>query len=71
MGKYNVRVSSISLSGIFSGQNDNFVTNYSKKVPPCKMANENDIVGTSIFLSSDSSSYETVQNVIVDGEFTL
>lgn len=70
-GKYNIRVNTISPGGIFSGQNENFVTNYSKKVPLGKMASGNDIVGTSIFLSSDASSYITGQNLIVDGGFTL
>ena len=70
-GEYNIRVNSISPGGIFSGQNEEFVKNYSSKVPLGRMAREEDIIGTAVFLCSDASSYITGQNIIIDGGFTL
>ncbi len=70
-GEFNIRVNSISPGGIESGQNKNFVNNYSSKTALRKMAKTKDIIGTAIFLSSDASSYITGQNIIVDGGFTL
>ena len=66
-GKDNVRVNSISPGGILSGQNDRFINNYSKRVPMKRMANADEMVGTSIFLASDASSYITGQNIYIDG----
>ena len=70
-GEYNIRVNSISPGGIFSGQNQEFVKNYSSRVPLGRMAKEEDIIGTAVFLCSDASSYITGQNIIIDGGFTL
>ena len=70
-GEYNIRVNSISPGGIFSGQNQEFVKNYSSKVPLGRMAKEEDIIGAAVFLCSDASSYITGQNIIIDGGFTL
>jgi NAD(P)-dependent dehydrogenase (short-subunit alcohol dehydrogenase family) len=63
----NVRVNTISPGGVFSGQNKNFVDNYSKRVPMNRMANKEEIVGAIIYLASDASSYVTGQNLYIDG----
>ena len=70
-GEYNIRVNSISPGEIFIGQNQEFVKNYSSKVPLGRMAKEEDIIGAAVFLCSDSSSYITGQNIIIDGSFTI
>ena len=70
-GEFNIRVNSISPGGIESGQNENFVSNYSSKTSLKRMATTKDIIGVAIFLSSDASSYITGQNIVVDGGFTL
>jgi NAD(P)-dependent dehydrogenase (short-subunit alcohol dehydrogenase family) len=63
----NTRVNCVSPGGIFRNQNELFVTRYEKKTPLGRMATENDICGAIAFLASDSSSYITGQNIIVDG----
>ena len=70
-GENNIRVNSISPGGVYSGQNDTFVSKYSSKVPLGRMTKEKDILGLAIFLASDASSYITGQNIIIDGGFTL
>lgn len=70
-GEYNIRVNAISPGGIFSGQNRNFIDNYSKNVPLGRMASENDILGSAVFLASDESEYITGQNIIIDGGLSL
>jgi NAD(P)-dependent dehydrogenase (short-subunit alcohol dehydrogenase family) len=70
-GEYNIRVNAISPGGIYSGQNRNFFENYSKNVPLGRMASENDILGSAVFLASDESEYITGQNIIIDGGLSL
>lgn len=69
-GEFGIRVNSISPGGIFSGQNQAFVDNYTGKVPLKRMANTNDISSTVLFLLSNASCYITGQNIVVDGGFT-
>ena len=47
-----------------------FVKKYSNKVPMARMANVDDIIGSIVFLASDSSKYITGQNLTIDGGFT-
>ena len=69
-GAYNVRVNSLTPGGVYSGQNETFVKNYSAKVPLNRMANPQDIVNAAQFLASDKAAYITGQNLIVDGGWT-
>jgi NAD(P)-dependent dehydrogenase (short-subunit alcohol dehydrogenase family) len=63
-----VRVNSISPGGVFRGQDSEFVKKYEKRTSLNRMANEDDIVGSIIFLCSKKmSSYITGQNIVVDG----
>ena len=55
---------------IFNNQDSNFVDKYSKKVPMNRMGNENELLSSFEYLISDSSSYVTGQNIVVDGGFT-
>ncbi len=72
LGKYNIRVNSISPGGVFDGQPKSFVKKYSEKVILGKrMANTDDLTGVLIFLLSEASRYITGQNIVVDGGFTL
>ena len=62
-----VRVNSISPGGIESGQNSQFISKYSQKVPMNRMGRSEEIVGAVLFLASDASSYVTGHNLVIDG----
>ena len=70
LGEYNIRANSISPGGILSEQNNEFIKNYSKKVPLNRMGMINEIVDSILFLSSEKANYITGQNLIVDGGYT-
>lgn len=62
-----VRVNTVSPGGIYSGQNEVFVKNYSNRVPLGRMAKAEEIAAGVLFLASDASSYITGQNIHIDG----
>jgi len=71
-GNKNIRVNCISPGGIEKiGENNTFVKKYSKKVPLGRKAKVDDITGAVLYLLSDSSSYVTGQNLVVDGGYTI
>lgn len=70
-GKYNIRINCVSPGGIFNNQNKNFIKRYESKVPLKKMAKVEQVSPAIIFLLSDSASYITGHNLIVDGGWTI
>lgn len=69
-GKYGVRVNCISPGGVFDNQPECFVDKYSARTPLKRMASAQDIVNAVMFLISDTSSYITGHNLVVDGGWT-
>ena len=66
-----IRVNSISPGGIQRLQPKDFVKKYEIKTPLKRMAKENDVIGSVVFLSTDMSKYITGQDIVVDGGFTI
>ncbi len=74
-GKFNIRANCISPGGygpgIANSIGDNeFVSNYKRLTPLGRFADDEDIKGPVVFLSSDASGYVTGQNLLVDGGWT-
>tara|TARA_B100000073_G_scaffold29001_2_gene22141 strand:- start:1040 stop:1825 length:786 start_codon:yes stop_codon:yes gene_type:complete len=69
-GQQNVRVNSLTLGGVFDNQDEEFVNNYSEKVPLGRMAEKHEYNGVIHFLLSDASSYITGSNIVSDGGWT-
>ena len=68
--KYNVRVNTLTIAGVFNDQDDEFLESYTSQIPVGKMANENEYDGSVLFLVSEASSYMTGSNLIIDGGWT-
>ena len=65
-----IRVNCLTPGGVFNDHNEQFVKAYSDRVPMGRMAERDELVGIILYLLSDSSSYVTGQNFIVDGGLT-
>lgn len=63
----NVRFNCISPGGLFNHQPEQFLKNYCKKVPLGRMANNDDIKGLMVLLSSDAGGYINGENILMDG----
>lgn len=70
-GKKNIRVNTLTLSGVWRETQDKyFHANYTSRIPIGRMAQEDEFNGAIIFLASNASKYMTGSNVIVDGGWT-
>ena len=65
------RANCISPGGIYNEQNENFLDAYNSNCRSKGMLDIEDIIGTTLFLSSDLSNYICGQNIIVDDGFSV
>ncbi len=65
-----VRVNVVSPGGVYNQHNKKFLKSYGSKTLIGRMANQEEIFGIFKYLISDSASYVTGQNFIIDGGYT-
>jgi NAD(P)-dependent dehydrogenase (short-subunit alcohol dehydrogenase family) len=69
-GRHGVRVNTLSPGGVLAGQDEQFKSKYSSRVPLGRMAQAEDLGGPLVFLASSASAYVTGHELRVDGGFT-
>ena len=66
-----VRVNTITLGGVDSGQPAAFLARASAKIPLGRMARPTDFQGALVYLCSDAAAFVTGANLVVDGGKTI
>ncbi len=69
-GPQNVRVNCISAGGFFNEQPEPFLSRYQSRTMLGRMAGNDDLAGSVVFLLGDASGYITGANIAVDGGYT-
>jgi len=69
-GPLGIRVNAVTPGGVEGEQNQQFIQNYSSRVPLGRMANVQEVVAAISFLTSAAASYINGHNLIVDGGLT-
>ncbi len=66
-----VRVNTISLGGVESGQSPLFLQRAADRIPMGRMARPDDFQGALVYLCSDAAAFVTGANLVVDGGKTI
>jgi NAD(P)-dependent dehydrogenase (short-subunit alcohol dehydrogenase family) len=66
-----VRVNTISLGGVESGQPAEFLERAAQRIPMGRMAQPHDFQGALVYLCSDAAAFVTGANLVVDGGKTI
>ena len=66
-----VRVNTITLGGVESGQPADFLRRAAEKIPLGRMAAPHDFQGALVYLCSDAAAFVTGANLVVDGGKTI
>jgi NAD(P)-dependent dehydrogenase (short-subunit alcohol dehydrogenase family) len=66
-----VRVNTITLGGVESGQPAGFLAKATAKIPMGRMARPHDFQGALVYLCSDAAAFVTGANLVVDGGKTI
>lgn len=66
-----VRVNTITLGGVESGQPAEFLQRAVRKIPMGRMARPHDFQGALVYLCSDAAAFVTGANLVVDGGKTI
>jgi NAD(P)-dependent dehydrogenase (short-subunit alcohol dehydrogenase family) len=69
-GRYGLRVNCITPHGVYRDHETTFVDSFSGMSPLRRMMRADEIVGATVFLASEASSYVTGSNLLVDGGWT-
>jgi NAD(P)-dependent dehydrogenase (short-subunit alcohol dehydrogenase family) len=67
LAEFGIRVNTLSPGSIFNDQDPEFLINLKNRIPLNRLAKVDEYKGAIQFLTSDSSSYMTGQNLIIDG----
>jgi 3-oxoacyl-[acyl-carrier protein] reductase len=65
-----IQVNSISSRGLLKQQSQDFLSNYSFRVPFGRLANESELMPNLNFLISNENSYTFRHNIAIEGGFT-
>ena len=66
-GEKGIRCNTLCPSGIFDGQDAEFLEKYIKKIPLGRMSNADDYLGIILYMISDASSFMNGATIVVDG----